>query len=210
DARSLARRGRGLRRGVRRAGMAPRAAARGRAGGPRADAAAAPGRRALPGCPAGRPRGERGVRARATPRRRGRGGGGCAARAAVRLVVCISTLEHVGFDNTVYGLEAERDELGHERALQELRRVLARGGRLLVTVPCGERQDLEWQIQRPPSEWIELFERAGFLVFEDELYAVGTNGWRSVAEVGAARYGERGPGASAVLCAELRPSRLGE
>ena len=53
-------------------------------------------------------------------------------------------------------------------------------------------------------------ERAGFLVFEDELYAVGTDGWRSVAEVGAARYGERGPGASAVLCAELRPGRLGE
>jgi hypothetical protein len=88
--------------------------------------------------------------------------------------------------------------------------VLSPRGRLLVTVPCGERQDLEWQIQRPPREWIELFERAGFLVFEDELYELGPDGWRSVAEVGAARYGDRGPGASAVLCAELRPRRLGE
>jgi SAM-dependent methyltransferase len=133
------------------------------------------------------------------------------ADGAFELGFCISTLEHVGFDNTVYGVESEqRDEAGQEQALRELRRVLARDGRLLVTVPCGERQDLEWQIQRPPAEWIELFERAGFLVFEDELYALGADGWRSVAEVGAARYGESGPGASAVLCAELRPSRLGE
>jgi hypothetical protein len=88
--------------------------------------------------------------------------------------------------------------------------VLARDGRLLVTVPCGERQELDWQVQRPPGEWVELFERAGFLVFEDELYELGVDGWRSVAAVGEARYGERGPGASAVLCAELRPGRLRE
>jgi SAM-dependent methyltransferase len=129
---------------------------------------------------------------------------------AFELVLCISTLEHVGLDNSVYGLAAERDDAGQERALRELHRVLARDGRLLVTVPCGDTQDLEWQVQRPPAEWVELFERAGFLVFEDELYAVGPEGWRSTADVAGMRYGEHGPGASAVLCAELRPRRLGE
>jgi len=126
------------------------------------------------------------------------------------LVFCISTLEHVGLDNALYGVAGERDAAGQERALGELRRVLVPEGRLLLTVPCGEREDLGWQVQRPASEWIELFERSGFLVYEDELYALGDDGWRSTRDDGGARYGERGPGASAVLCAELRPRRLVE
>jgi SAM-dependent methyltransferase len=126
------------------------------------------------------------------------------------LVLCISTLEHVGLDNAVYGVVGERDGAGQERALRELRRVLVAEGRLLLTVPCGAREDLGWQVQRPPAEWIELFERAGFLVYEDELYALGDDGWRSTRDVDELRYAERGPGASAVLCAELRPRRLSE
>jgi SAM-dependent methyltransferase len=132
--------------------------------------------------------------------------------ASFDLAFCISTLEHVGLDNEIYGVDAERDEVGQEQALRELRRVLAAGGRLLVTVPCGEAQDLGWQLQRPPAAWIELFERAGFLVYEDELYALDGAGWRPAPPTAVAtlRYGERGPGASAVLCAELRPRRFGE
>src|SRR5207237_140956 len=38
------------------------------------------------------------------------------------LVLCISTLEHVGRDNTVYGLAREEDEEGLDAALRELRR----------------------------------------------------------------------------------------
>ena len=64
-------------------------------------------------------------------------------------------------------------------------------------------------MQRPPGEWIERFERSGFVVFEDELYVRGEDGWRtaSLAEAQAARYGTS---AGAVLLAELRPARLGE
>jgi hypothetical protein len=64
-------------------------------------------------------------------------------------------------------------------------------------------------VQRPPAEWIALFEAAGLVVFEDEVYELGEDGWRSTASFAPAgvRYGERGPGASAVLCAELRPRR---
>jgi SAM-dependent methyltransferase len=127
-----------------------------------------------------------------------------------QLAFCISTLEHIGLDNSIYGLAAESDTAGREQALRELHRVLAADGRLLVTVPCGEPQELGWQVQRTPREWIALFERTGFLVFEDELYALGDEGWRSTQDVTGARYGERGPGASAVLCAELRPRRLGQ
>ncbi|HET7573266.1 MAG TPA: methyltransferase domain-containing protein [Gaiellaceae bacterium] len=129
-----------------------------------------------------------------------------------QLATCVSTLEHVGRDNAVYDVDAPREELGDEAALRELRRVLEPDGRLLVSVPTGVADDQGWQVQREPLAWVELFERAGFLVFEDELYVRGEEGWRSatLAEAEAARYGEGGPGAGAVLLAELRPRRLAE
>jgi len=127
------------------------------------------------------------------------------------LVLCISTLEHVGRDNTVYGLAHEQDEEGMDAALRELRRVLARRGRLLVTVPCGEEEALGSQLQLEPRAWVRRFHQAGLLVFEDELYELTPDGWRSVTLLTPGlRYGDRGPGASAVLCAELRRSGVAE
>ena len=128
------------------------------------------------------------------------------------LAICISTLEQIGRENAVCGLETQRDGDGMHQALRSLHRVLTRGGRLLLTVPCGEQQALGWQVRLPPQEWIALFERAGFIVFEDEVYELGADGWRSCSssDPAGARYRERGPGASAVLCAELRPRRLSE
>ena len=125
---------------------------------------------------------------------------------------CVSTLEHIGRDNKVYGLATARDDTGAARALSELRRVLNPAGRLLVTVPCGEEQDLGWQVQLTPKAWVALFEDARLIVFEDEIYELGSNGWHSTSSFDPAgvRYGERGPGASAVLCAELRPRRVSE
>ena len=128
------------------------------------------------------------------------------------VALCISTLEHVGRDNDVYAVDAPRDDSGDEAALHELRRVLTSGGRLLVSVPTGAAEDQGWQVQRTPDEWVAVFERAGFLVFEDELYLHAPDGWRSAApdEVVGVAYGASGPGAGAVLLAELHPRTLGE
>ncbi|HEY2074172.1 MAG TPA: methyltransferase domain-containing protein [Gaiellaceae bacterium] len=124
-------------------------------------------------------------------------------------VLCVSTLEHVGHDNGVYGVDATLDGDGHAAALRELHRVLAKDGRLLLSVPTGVREDFGWWLQREPREWIALFEEAGFVVYEDELYVRGEDGWRTatLAEAEAARYGDC---AGAVLVAELRPERVGE
>lgn len=125
---------------------------------------------------------------------------------AFDIAIAVSTLEHVGRDNAQYGLASEHDAEAVGEALRELRRV---AGRLLATVPTGAEELRPEQAVLPPGTWVELFERAGFLVWEDELYERRPEGWRSVDSLTpGVRYGEHGPGASAVLCAELRPRRL--
>ncbi len=129
---------------------------------------------------------------------------------AFDLVLCVSTLEHVGADNTGYGLDAEDDGASRLTALRELRRVLAADGRLLITLPCGEPGEYGWFHQDDVSGWTRLLIRAGFFVEEQETYELTVDGWRAAPELDPTglRYGERGPAASAVLCAELSPRRL--
>ena len=131
--------------------------------------------------------------------------------ASFDLAFCISTLEHVGRDNEVYDVEAARDDSGDEAALRELHRVLTKNSRLLVSVPTGEHEDQGWQIIRTPDAWVAVFERCGWLVYEDELYVRSEDGWRSASldEARTARYGAGGPGAGAVLLAELHPDSVG-
>lgn len=125
-------------------------------------------------------------------------------------VLLVSTLEHVGADNELYGLSAESDGAARAAALRELRRVLAPGGSLLVTVPLGEPHDYGWFRQEDTAGWDRLFTRAGFFVEEQEAYELGASGWRAAPafDPRGVRYGERGPAASAVLCADLSPRRL--
>lgn len=54
-----------------------------------------------------------------------------------KLIICLSTLEHVGFDET------PRESGKHRKALQAMRLLLASGGKLLVTIPLGYNPDLD-------------------------------------------------------------------
>ena len=72
-------------------------------------------------------------------------------------ILLVSTLEHVGADNTVYGLEAESDAESRHAALRELGRVLRRDGSLVVTVPLGEPGDHGWFRQEDEAGWTTLF-----------------------------------------------------
>jgi SAM-dependent methyltransferase len=60
-------------------------------------------------------------------------------------IVCISTLEHIGCDNTIYtGNDADREHRLEDfvLAMQELRRVLKQGGSLFLSVPFGVYRNL--------------------------------------------------------------------
>jgi len=125
-------------------------------------------------------------------------------------VLLVSTLEHIGADNTVYGFEAEGDGEARVEALRELERVLRGDGSALVTVPLGEPGDHGWFRQEDERGWTELFARANFFIEEIEAYELEDEGWRAAPAFHSdgVRYGERGPAASAVLCVDLSPGRL--
>jgi SAM-dependent methyltransferase len=127
-------------------------------------------------------------------------------------VLLVSTLEHVGADNSVYGLAEEDPEPNDARlaALRSVRRVLRGSGSLLCTLPVGEPEDYGWFRQEDEAGWLRLFSRAGYFVEERETYELTAEGWRATQEFQAegVRYGVRGPAASAVLCVDLRPGRF--
>jgi SAM-dependent methyltransferase len=125
-------------------------------------------------------------------------------------VLLVSTLEHVGAENEVYGLDVQPDPGARLEALKELRRVLGSSGSLLATVPLGEPGDYGWFRQEDERGWSRLFARAGFFLDEREAYELTEDGWRAAPDFRAegVHYGARGPAASAVLCAELKPGRL--
>lgn len=63
-------------------------------------------------------------------------------------VCCLSTLEHVGLDNTkLYSpneADLENDKYSHLKAVSEMHRVLKPGGKLYLTLPYGQYKNHGW------------------------------------------------------------------
>jgi len=130
--------------------------------------------------------------------------------ADVDQALLVSTLEHVGADNSGYGLEAEEAPASRADALRELGRVLRPRARLLVTVPLGEPGDHGWFRLDDVAGWNGLFASGGLFVEEQEAYELTADGWRAAPGFRAegVGYGDHGPAASAVLCTALSVGRL--
>jgi SAM-dependent methyltransferase len=130
-------------------------------------------------------------------------------------VVSISTLEHVGMDNTRYGATgaaAEDPPAACRRALGELVRMVRPGGSLFLTVPYGRPDNLGWSrvFGREDVEQLTSAGDATVVVFRYE-----TDGWNhsTLEEAADAVYRERARDphpadlavtARAVACIELR------
>jgi hypothetical protein len=117
------------------------------------------------------------------------------------LALCISTLEHVGMDNTQYGVAS--GGRGDVTALAELGRVARR---VIVTVPGGDDADMGFQNQYSPATFRAIAAQAGLQVTRLEAFAHDAAlGWSPVTEemVSSRGYGEGSVKAAAVLCTEL-------
>lgn len=122
------------------------------------------------------------------------------------LVTCISTLEHIGLEDP-FGTPLADKTPGDVAALKEMARVLAKGGRILVTVPFGRLEHLRFMKQYDLNEWDDTLRRSGLRVVEREFYGYSASGWRRVdgpSELSAHEYqGVGAPAATGVLCAAL-------
>jgi SAM-dependent methyltransferase len=96
-------------------------------------------------------------------------------------VACISTLEHVGMDNRLYGSDlppAAEPQREAARALDELVRVLAPGGTLFLTVPYGAAEDHGWFRQYDREAGITLGEVRGLTLEALSVFRYTAAGWR--------------------------------
>jgi len=131
-------------------------------------------------------------------------------------VICASTLEHVGMDNRRYGDEAPSagdPDTEQRAALEELMRVVAPGGRVLVTVPYGRAEDHGWFRQYDEASLRRLLDGLDASI---TVYGYGAGGWQlsSLAAARDAQYKDhstdktpapdRAAAARAVACIRLR------
>jgi SAM-dependent methyltransferase len=112
------------------------------------------------------------------------------------IVVSLSTLEHVGMDNTGYGDTAAASadaNLETIRALQELRRVTAPGGTALISVPFGLRANRGWLRVLDAQDLDDITRSSGWHVERTRVFRAAAEGWRecSMDDAKAAGYNDR-------------------
>jgi len=112
------------------------------------------------------------------------------------VVVSLSTIEHVGMDNTGYGAAEEASgDPGADalRALSELRRVTTRGGTLLWSVPFGARSSRGWFRVFDEADLKHLMSAPGWTGAHARFFRSTREGWRegSAADAATAGYNER-------------------
>jgi hypothetical protein len=97
-------------------------------------------------------------------------------------IVCVSTIEHVGMDNTFLytknNLYQEQRQNDYELVIKELRRLLKPNGRLLLTVPYGIFQYLGWLQQFDAAMIVKVIETFNPVDCRISYYKYDSLGWQ--------------------------------
>ncbi len=130
-------------------------------------------------------------------------------------IVCLSTIEHVGMDTSVYSKESAARGSSASEFVAELHRMLKPGGTLYLSFPYGKAVDLGWMkvFDQPTVEkMIQQFQPRMTL---QSYFRHGATGWKACTPEGAADATYFEPGttnenpfktaaAEAVCCLELQ------
>lgn len=122
------------------------------------------------------------------------------------LILCISTIEHVGLDNE--GYQSSRSPFtpqGDVDALREMFRITKPRGRLLMTMPFGKFQYFGWFVQYDMDRLVRLLAATDYHVNEMHFFRY-RNGWHEcyAHELKDVTYQSNGaPGAAGLVCVEL-------
>jgi SAM-dependent methyltransferase len=99
------------------------------------------------------------------------------------VVTCISTLEHIGMDNTIYYTNnsafREKKPEDYLKVVRELRRVLKPGGKCFITIPFGIYQYDVFQQQfntEMLDDLIEAFRPARYI---ERYFKYDASGWNT-------------------------------
>lgn len=97
------------------------------------------------------------------------------------VVISISTLEHIGFDNSFYIRENRNKEINSSSyisAVKELKRVLKPGGNLILTLPFGKPLELSTQLIFDKKLLKELIDSFSPVKSQLCFYKYDQKGWQ--------------------------------
>ena len=95
-------------------------------------------------------------------------------------VVSISTIEHLGMDNSIYSSNPdffEKNRFDFLKAIAELKRVTKPGGRVYITVPYGKYTDFGWYQQFDAKMINLLIDNFAPDKFIETYYCYESGGW---------------------------------
>ncbi len=99
-------------------------------------------------------------------------------------IICISTLEHIGMDNSLlYSKDPRLNEFkpnDYKQAIREFKRLLKPGGQLFITVPYGRYENLGWLQQFDCGMVKTVFDIFEASNSEVGYYRYFANGWQVV------------------------------